>query len=225
MSKIGQERKNEIIEDGSREFLLGKNIEDVMKDLGPRIERYKLDEAVIEQKIKEETGDVFLKLPKDDKNLSVNYLKTQQLYDDAIERIVKNEDPEKVILDTDEKLEKLGIGEDDRDQVIQKILKSFELPDKEKETADILLKESGETIKLPRLDENYDDAKELKLKKDIGGILPDRDTDMFTDKNYVISKKIDSGPEKFGKKLETIGELIVETQKLNKFKQHKNKEN
>mgnify|MGYP003653354349 FL=1 len=67
MSKIGQERKNEIIEDGSREFLLGKNIEDVMKDLGPRIERYKLDEAVIEQKIKEETGDVFLKLPKDDK--------------------------------------------------------------------------------------------------------------------------------------------------------------
>ena len=37
MSKIGQERKNEIIEDGSREFLLGKNIEDVMKDLGPRI--------------------------------------------------------------------------------------------------------------------------------------------------------------------------------------------
>tara|TARA_R110000868_G_scaffold19_9_gene264 strand:+ start:89 stop:1921 length:1833 start_codon:yes stop_codon:yes gene_type:complete len=217
MSKIGQERKNEIIEDGSREFLLGKNIEDVMKDLGPRIERYKLDEAVIEQKIKEETGDVFLKLPKDDKNLSVNYLKTQQLYDDAIERIVKNEDPEKVILDTDEKLEKLGIGEDDRDQVIQKILKSFELPDKEKETADILLKESGETIKLPRLDENYDDAKELKLKKDIGGILPDRDTDMFTDKNYVISKKIDSGPEKFGKKLETTGELIVETQKLSQY--------
>ena len=217
MSKIGQERKNEIIEDGSREFLLGKNIEDVMKDLGPRIERYKLDADVIQQKIKEETGDVFLKLPKDDKNLSVNYLKTQQLYDDAIERIVKNEDPEKVILDTDEKLEKLGIGEDDRDQVIQKILKSFELPDKEKETADILLKESGETIKLPRLDENYDDAKELKLKKDVGGILPDRDTDMFTDKNYVISKKIDSGPEKFGKKLETTGELIVETQKLSQY--------
>jgi hypothetical protein len=199
MAKIGQERKNEIIEDGAREFLLGKNIEDVMKDLGPRIERYNLKPEEIQQKIREETGDVFLKLPKDDKNLTVNYLKTQQIYDDAINRIVKNEDPEKVILDTDEKLEKLGVNEDDRDQVIQKILKSFEIPDKEKETEDILLKESGETIKLPRLDENYDDVKELKLKKDIGGILPDRDTDMFTDKNYVISKKIDNKSENFVK--------------------------
>ena len=215
--KVGEQRKLDIIEDGAKEFLLGKDIDDVMKDLSPRITRYNLKPEEIKQKIREETGDVFLKLPKDDKNLSVMTLKSQQLYDNAVQRIIDNEDPEKVILDTDEKLEKLGLGEEDRDNVIQKILASFELPEKEKETQDILLQESGETIKLPRLDENYDDTGELKLKRDTGGILPDEDKKMFTDKDYILDKKLEEKQPGVEKKLETPGELIVETQKLSQY--------
>lgn len=216
---VKQQRKADIIEDGTKEFLLGKDINDVMKDLGPRIGKNKLNPEEIKQKIREESGDMFLKLPKDDKNLSVVTLKSQQLYNSAVDRIVQGEDPEKVILDTDDKLERLGLNEKDRDDVIQKILASFELPEKEKDTKDILLQESGETIKLPRLDENYDDVRELKLKKDVGGILPDQERKMFTDQDYRISKRLeneDNIPSE-AKKLETPGDLIVDTQKLSQY--------
>ena len=209
---VKQQRKADIIEDGTKEFLLGKDIDDIMKDLGPRIGKNKLNPEEIKQKIREESGDMFLKLPKDDKNLSVVTLKSQQLYNSAVDRIVQGEDPEKVILDTDDKLERLGLNEKDRDDVIQKILASFELPEKEKDTKDILLQESGETIKLPRLDENYDDVRELKLKKDVGGILPDQERKMFTDQDYRISKRLEKSNE-YNEKQKRLKEEKEENEK------------
>lgn len=231
--KLGQERKKEVIEDGVRDLLTGKSLEDVKRDLGPKIKRFNLDEDEILQKVRDESGDVFLKLPQDDKSSKVTDLRTQQVYDTAVDRIRKNEDPEKVILETEDELERLGLNEKQRDAVIEQVLGTFELPEKEKNLDEILLKESGESVQLPKLDVEYDDLKDLKLKKDRSGLLPDLEKPMVSERDNIISKEFENAKKKIiatneqdkmidverkrDESLNQSGDLVIETQKLSDF--------
>lgn len=219
---------NELIEDGTRDLLSGKSLEEIEEDISAKAKALNLDEAEIVRKIRNETGDVFAELPRDDKNISISSLKVQQAFDEAINRIAGNEDPEKVILETEDTLEKYGINEKQRDDIIQKILSTFELPEKEKNVDEILLQESGEAIKLPKLDVDYDDLKELKLKKDKEGILPDKNRKFMTERDFELGKEFKNIKESLGKeqmeirdnadkRLNEKGDLVVETQKLSDY--------
>lgn len=219
---------NELIEDGTRDLLSGKSLEEIEEDISAKAAPLNLDEAEIVRKIRNETGDVFAELPRDDKNISISSLKVQQAFDEAINRIAGNEDPEKVILETEDTLEKYGINEKQRDDIIQKILSTFELPEKEKNVDEILLQESGEAIKLPKLDVDYDDLKELKLKKDKEGILPDKNRKFMTERDFELGKEFKNIKESLGekqmeirdnadKRLNEKGDLVVETQKLSDY--------
>lgn len=218
---------NELIEDGTRDLLSGKSLEEIEEDISAKAKALNLDEAEIVRKIRNETGDVFAELPRDDKNISISSLKVQQAFDEAINRIAGNEDPEKVILETEDTLEKYGINEKQRDDIIQKILSTFELPEKEKNVDEILLQESGEAIKLPKLDVDYDDLKELKLKKDKEGILPDKNRKFMTERDFELGKEFKNIKESSenqmeirdnaDKRLNEKGDLVVETQKLSDY--------
>ncbi len=146
--------KRELVEEGTRDLLTGKSLQDIKQDINAKAEALGLDEDAILKQIREESGDVFAKIPGDDKNVSVTNLKVQQTFDDAIERIKNNEDPEKVLLDTEDNLERLGLDEKKRDDIIQKLLETFELPEGEKNLDEILLQEGGDSVKLPKLDVN-----------------------------------------------------------------------
>lgn len=218
---------NELIEDGTRDLLSGKSLQEIKQDVSAKGGALGLNEDEIVRKIRNESGDVFAELPQDDKNVTVSGLKVQQAFDDAVNKIAGNEDPEKVILETEDTLERYGLNEKQRDDIIQKILATFELPEKEKGVDEILLQESGEAIKLPKLDVDYDDLKELKLKKNKEDIIPDKDRKFMTEKNFELGKEFNKIKEtggnqmeiqgKVDKRLNETGELVVETQKLSDY--------
>ena len=219
--------KRELVEEGTRDLLTGKSLEDIKQDINAKAEALGLDEDAILKQIREESGDVFAKIPGDDKNVSVTNLKVQQTFDDAIERIKNNEDPEKVLLDTEDNLERLGLDEKKRDDIIQKLLETFELPEGEKNLDEILLQEGGDSVKLPKLDVDYDDLKGIKLKKDKEDILPDKERPLFSEKGDLLAKEFKRAKEAGAtegeldeirnKELSQKGDLVVETQKLSDF--------
>ena len=218
---------NELIEDGTRDLLSGKSLQEIKQDVLAKGRALGLNEDEIVRKIRNESGDVFAELPQDDKSVTVSGLKVQQAFDDAVNKIAGNEDPEKVILETEDTLERYGLNEKQRDDIIKKILATFELPEKEKGVDEILLQESGEAIKLPKLDVDYDDLKELKLKKNKEDIIPDKDRKFMTEKNFELGKEFNKIKETGGnpmvirdkadKRLNETGELVVETQKLSDY--------
>ena len=217
-----QRIKKELIEDGTRDLLTGKSLDQITEEVRAKSAIEGIDPGEIIKEIREDSGDVYLKVPRDDKNVNVQNLRIQEILDKSVERITANEDPEKVILEAEDELERLGLKENERDNIIQKILSTFELPEKEKNIDEILLQESGETIKLPRLDVEYDDLKDMKLKRDKEDIYPDKERQFMSDRDLQISKEFKSQSEDqkesfSNQKLNQKGDLVIETQKLSDF--------
>jgi len=213
--------KEELIEEGTRDFLTGKSEKDILSEIEAKGEPVGLNSEEIWNKIRQDTGDVYMKKEQDTTSSNVANLKTQQIYDDAIERLAKGDDPENVLLETDDKLLKAGLDEKKRDQVIDKIFNFSQLPEEEKPD-EVLLKETGDTIRLPQLDTGLDDIDPVKIPKNKTDILPSKEKPLFTEQDRILSKELDqdtsSGPlSAMENLLNKKDSLIVETRKLSDF--------
>lgn len=213
--------KEELTEEGTRDFLTGKSEKDILSEIEAKGEPVGLNSEEIWNKIRQDTGDIYMKKEQDTASSNVANLKTQQIYDDAIERLAKGDDPENVLLETDDKLLKAGLDEKKRDQVIDKIFNFSQLPEEEKPD-EVLLKETGDTIRLPQLDTGLDDIDPVKIPKNKTDILPSKEKPLFTEQDRILSKELDqdtsSGPlSAMENLLNKKDSLIVETRKLSDF--------
>ena len=213
--------KEELIEEGTRDFLTGKSEKDIKDEIEAKGEPLGLNTEEIWNTIRQDTGDIYMKKEQDTTSSTVANLKTQQIYDDAIERLAKGDDPENVLLETDDKLTKAGLDEKKRDDVINKIFNLSGLEEEEKPN-EVLLKETGDTIRLPQLDTGLDDIDPIRIPKNKTDILPSKEKPLFTEQDRILSRELDQGEttgtlDKLENLLNKKDSLIIETRKLSDF--------
>ena len=227
--KEEQEIKKSIQEEAVRDYLLGKDLSDIEKDLNfnKKVSELGIDVNEILERVKEESGEVYIKPEINEQNQKIIDYQVSDLIKESIEKIEKEEDPEVVINNTEEKLSKLGLGKEEIEQTISKIFKYFDMPDKKPDQKDeVVLEQSGEKIPLPKLDLDYDELEEVNLKTN-EELIPGIDRKTVTTKDNLISEKYGEDPkteeeyEKYEEKTEPLlsynGQLVEDTRLFTDF--------
>ena len=226
--KEEKEMKKSIEDESIRDYLLGKSLKEIEQDLNfnKKVSELGINVNDILEKVKEESGDVYIKPEIDEKNQKIIDYQVSDLVREAIQKIEKDEDPEMVIERVEEKLSKLGLGKENIEETVKKIFKHFDMPKKEEKKDEVLLEKSGEKIPLPQLDLDYDELEEINLKSN-EELIPGIDRKTLTRKDILISEKYNQEPrteqelEEFQENTEPLlsyeGKLVEDTRLFTDF--------
>ena len=238
LKKREDELSKDVKEEALRQYLLGKDLDQIRDDLKfnskfTRTLSQTGDQEEIDSKInnilyelREDAGDVYIGSNLDEKNAKVTDYQIKNILDEAIKKIQEEEDPEIVISEAEEKLNKLGLGKEKVDDNIRKILDFFDTPEKTDQKEDVKLEQSDEPVPLPKLDLSYDELEEVNLKDELN-ILPKDDKKTVTGVDRKISEKYGENirkteeQEKYEEKTEPLltykGKLAEDTRLFTDF--------
>jgi hypothetical protein len=226
-------KKNQLIDDTIKDILTDKSEDSIKTELAIQLgeKEYKKDNEKVNKiynQARKQSG-IDYKIPEPNE-INTGVLKDQirELISSAIKKIEGGEDPEEVINNTEDKLQKMKLSKRTIDKTLNKIFDFFDYDAKgdEEERKDVLVSNGNDIVPLPRVDIDYNELRNLNLGEDEDeDEYPNIDRKLITDKNKLqveeyrrFDENDDVGREKFTENIyKTQGKLVPETEKLEDF--------